>query len=218
MDIPVAIHHNPETSSPEMANHEHKPEKTPDGLGSRTRLIVAALAVAAAGIWLAKYGQDIRTPFGTKTNQPQMTELAMSMQGAAPAQDSRAIAVQDAWITNIADIAFTHAGTLADVSGGSASGTVGTDVITGVYHLYAAFENLPEPAEGFFYEGWVVRKEPISVMSTGALVMHNGQRVNAHLSRTDLLDHDFYVLTLEPDDGNPAPAGHVLEGTIAQKQ
>ena len=83
------------------------------------------------------------------------------------------------------------------------------------YRLFATFSDLPELEEDFFYEGWVVRAEPLSVISTGALEPGDvAQWVNDFSSDENLTDHVRYVLTLEPDDGDPAPAEHVLEGTL----
>jgi hypothetical protein len=110
---------------------------------------------------------------------------------------------------------FPLVGTLKDVAGGNASGIAKSGVIGGQYHVLATFENLPELDEGYFWEGWAVRKFPFDFISTGKLIEVDGEMVNLYISSdADLIDHDFYVLTLEPDDGDPAPAGHVLEGTM----
>lgn len=102
--------------------------------------------------------------------------------------------------------------TLADVTGGDASGAATVIVDAGQYNVIATFENLPELEEGFFYEGWVVREEPLSVVSTGALTNDTGAWLNVYQPTEDYSDHLKYVLTLEPDDGDPAPADHVLSG------
>ena len=103
---------------------------------------------------------------------------------------------------------------LKDVTAGSASGTAGASYIDDEYYLFAEFENLPTLENDFFYEGWVVKQSPLSVISTGKAINSNGAFTNKFTSKDDLLDHTFYVLTLEPDDGDPAPAVHVLEGTM----
>lgn len=108
---------------------------------------------------------------------------------------------------------FQINGDLEDVSGGSSSGNAGASYNDGRYHLYAKFVDLPNPPEGFFYEGWVVNK-PFSVLSTGEVKRNYGEYINSFDSEEDLLDHTFYVLTIEPDDGDPAPADHILEGTM----
>ena len=86
------------------------------------------------------------------------------------------------------------------------------------YELTVSFEKLPEPQGTDFYEGWIVRKgEAFDVISTGRVSLsEEGVYVNDFMSTKDLTDHDFYVLTIEPDDGDPAPAGHVVEGTLVQ--
>ena len=103
---------------------------------------------------------------------------------------------------------------LADVSGGSGTGYAGALVVEGTYTLHAKMENLPHPEQGYFYEGWVVRSEPLSVISTGEATRSFGKYYNGFTSDQDLTDHTQYVLTLEPDDGDPAPAEHILEGTM----
>ncbi len=109
---------------------------------------------------------------------------------------------------------------------------VGAQVIRGVYfdgdemwygtleytdwktQLMTSFADLPMSGSDNFYEGWIVRKSPLSVISTGRLTYENGVWVNNYTSEDDLSDHSFYVLTLEPEDDDPAPADHILEGDI----
>jgi hypothetical protein len=105
---------------------------------------------------------------------------------------------------------------LIDVNNGNATGTVYAKQKDNNYMLYATFENLPKLNDDFFYEGWIVRKSPLSVLSTGKTFIEDGQHQNNFLAEGDLTDHDFYVLTLEPNDGDPAPADHILEGTLSK--
>ena len=95
-------------------------------------------------------------------------------------------------------------------------GEVKANFEDGTYALLATFENLPDPEGTDFYEGWIVRNFPSSVISTGAATITKGEGIykNIYSFDQDLTDHDFYVLTLEPDDGDPAPATHILEGTL----
>jgi hypothetical protein len=106
-------------------------------------------------------------------------------------------------------------GGLADVTGGSAYGLARAIYENGKYQIVATTGGLTEPSDEYFYEGWVVRRgNDLSVISTGVLEVVDGEYVNTYMSATDLTDHDFYVLTLEPNDGDPAPAEHILEGTL----
>lgn len=104
---------------------------------------------------------------------------------------------------------------LSPVDEGAARGTAVSSLAleSGTYTVIVAFEDLPSLAEGFFYEGWLVRTEgELSVLSTGKVE----NNMNFYTSDVDLTDHTQYILTLEPDDGDPAPADHVLEGTFTQ--
>lgn len=113
------------------------------------------------------------------------------------------------------DVDYEYSGELTDVSGGDASGTAQSVYADDSYALYVSMENLPELDDGYFYEGWVVRPEPFQFISTGEVIeQDDGTWVNTYESATDNTDHINYVLTLEPDDGDPAPAEHILEGTM----
>jgi len=112
---------------------------------------------------------------------------------------------------------FDYNAVLEDVSGGNATGEAGASYKFESYKLYAKFENLPHLDDDYFYEGWVVRQSPLSVVSTGEAKRNLGEYINSFNTDEDLTDHDFYVLTLEPNDGDPAPAEHILEGTMTNK-
>ena len=104
--------------------------------------------------------------------------------------------------------------TLEDLTGGSAVGNVTVIVDNGTYNLIGQFVDLPELEADYFYEGWIVTENADSVISTGALSNETGVWMNVYKNETDLSDHTRYILTLEPDDGDPAPAEHVMEGTF----
>jgi hypothetical protein len=112
---------------------------------------------------------------------------------------------------------FMYEGELLDVADSSASGFAEAGIIESTYRVRATFDNLADPRGTDFYEGWVVRRAPLDVISTGKLEKIDGQYVNVFASPRDLTEHDFYVLTIEPDDGNPAPADHVVEGVMTKK-
>ena len=114
------------------------------------------------------------------------------------------------------DTGFSHSGELVDVSGGQAAGIAQAGFVDGTYNLLAEFANLPDPAVEFFYEGWVVRQQPLSVVSTGEVKKLGNVYKNVFNVSQNLIDHTFYVLTIEPDDGDPAPADHILEGTMSK--
>jgi hypothetical protein len=119
-------------------------------------------------------------------------------------------------VNDMMEVEYQYSANLEDVSGGTAIGVAYANYDEGGYVAYATFNNLPELDEGYFYEGWVVRKSPQNVISSGVVKMENGVYVNRFSASDDLTDHSFYVLTLEPDDGDPAPAEHILEGTLTE--
>ncbi len=83
-----------------------------------------------------------------------------------------------------------------------------------IYSLAVVFENLPKPQNWDFYEGWIVQKEPFQFISTGKIEEKGGIDTNTFTSYEDYSSYDFYVLTIEADDGNPEPWDHILEGTL----
>ncbi len=109
---------------------------------------------------------------------------------------------------------FPYRGNLIDVSGSGARGTAIARFKDGKYQLEAKFIDLPTPGVGFFYEGWVINQTNGEIISTGYVVFQKGGVLNIFISDRDLTTHSRYVLTLEPDDGDPAPAEHILEGTL----
>ncbi len=80
------------------------------------------------------------------------------------------------------------------------------------FMLHAGFTGLSEPKGDDFYEGWLVRKTPFAFISTGELIKKEGEFHNSFSSSIDYSAYTEYVLTIEPNDGNDAPADHILEG------
>lgn len=132
----------------------------------------------------------------------------------APAADEEEQEVTTTMEEEMDAMEYQYEGILKDVTGNRGRGTAKAAYTDGAYALYAEAENVEDPPEGFFYEGWVVRKSPFNFISTGALEKEGDKWVNRYSSGTDYTDHTQYVLTIEPDDGDPAPAGHVLEGDM----
>ncbi|PCI19191.1 hypothetical protein COB64_04080 [Candidatus Wolfebacteria bacterium] len=151
------------------------------------------------------------------------TELEELMMDAVPSVDP---VVVDTTGVDMEAIEYQYSGTISDVTGGetitgintggNSSGFAQVGYDGSKYSLRATFENLPDPQGTDFYEGWVVRKNPFDVISTGVVEKIDGTYINTYMSEKDLTDHNFYVLTIEPDDGDPAPAEHIAEGTLTK--
>ncbi len=57
---------------------------------------------------------------------------------------------------------------LADVTGGGSYGSAHASYINGSFKIIADMGNVPSPSDGYFYEGWLVRRvNNMSVISTG---------------------------------------------------
>ncbi len=106
-------------------------------------------------------------------------------------------------------------GIMADVTGGTAKGfgTIDGNLDDEEVTLVVDMDGLPELEDGFFYEGWLVHSDPFTVVSTGVLVHGDEVGEFSNTAFVEVMNNDIkYILTLEPDDGDPAPADHILEG------
>ncbi|MEX0910428.1 MAG: anti-sigma factor [Candidatus Paceibacterota bacterium] len=103
---------------------------------------------------------------------------------------------------------------LADVAETGAEGVASLAVVNNkTYHQVVA-QNMPVLTGGDFYEGWLV-KDPASgqFFSTGEMI-YDADTKQADLNFVidgDKSDYRFVVITLEPNDGDPAPAKHIIE-------
>lgn len=111
---------------------------------------------------------------------------------------------------------YDYYGTLAAVDESDTFGEAGFEFID-QFELKANINNLADPQTGYFYEGWLV--DPTvegKFVSTGKLNKENDIWVNTFISPVDYTSYTKYVLTIEPDDGDPAPAKHVAEGDLTK--
>lgn len=104
---------------------------------------------------------------------------------------------------------------LADVTGGDGYGIAHATLQAGSYTFIAQMGNLPDPSSEYYYEGWLVRRKgSLAVLSLGRVQHVEKGSALVYLTKTDISDYDFFVVTLEPNDGNPSPGEHILEGTL----
>lgn len=113
---------------------------------------------------------------------------------------------------------------LEDVTNGSVRGISTTDESGGFaktwynedgFGLHAWFHDIADPLADDFYEGWLVQQNPFKFISTWELELkEDGYYHNVFSSDIDYTSYDFYVLTLEPNDGNPDPAAHIFEWNV----
>ena len=107
---------------------------------------------------------------------------------------------------------------LKTVGGYEGSGSA-TRVYNGTNFVHMVIAKLDESAEGKFYEGWLVKKEPtVTFISTGKLAKEGGEEyVLLFTNETDYSDYNDVVITEETEslglDNNPET--HVLEGSFS---
>lgn len=179
--------------------------------------LLAAIVIAATGCTFP--GQDSTTEDSTNTEQSDSTESneidTVSLMNENDAtEDVDANETTEAIKQESSQMDYMYKGDLDPVDGSNSSGVAMASFKDGEYMMRAEIRDLPDPEEGFFYEGWVVRKEPFAFISTGELEKEGDAWINVYNSSTDYTDYNRYVLTIEPDDGDPAPADHVVEGDM----
>lgn len=119
------------------------------------------------------------------------------------AQDTTEISV----LSDALEVSLTAVGSFRGTAVASSQFSEGT-----FQHLIVA--TLPDVPVGYYYEGWLIRSKPFDFISTGKLIQH-ADDLKWYLlfeGTEDKRDYKKVVITLESDDGNRAPADHVLEG------
>jgi hypothetical protein len=153
-------------------------------------------------------------------------EAEKNEMSGSPQSDESKKAVDLETTMEMKELLYQYSGELTDVTnaedvrgintGGNASGVAKSNWDGSQYLLFATFENLPEPTADDFYEGWIVREEPFAFISTGKVEVVDGVYTNSYRSDQDLTEYNVYVLTLEPNDDDPAPADHIVDGTMVE--
>ena len=104
-------------------------------------------------------------------------------------------------------------GELDAVDGSSSSGT-GYLLFRDNMTLHAVIAELPDPADGSVYEGWLVQPSPLKFFSTGVMEdVGNGSWVLEYARAGDYPSYTRVVITEEKElDGEPET--HIIEGNV----
>ena len=167
------------------------------------KIVISAVIIAAIlgiGAYFLVFKAPISEPL---TNTPSST---------SPQNETSIMAEGDMYTAELIDV--TRGVILGVDTQRNSTGDVVVMESPGNYSLVATFENLPDPKGSDFYEGWLVSSNPVAVISTGVAVKEDGKYVNRFETTEDASFYTMYVLTLEPDDNDPASAYHILEGTF----
>lgn len=185
-------------------------------------LILVLVVVFLGGIFVLKFIKKDKTETGEKPSYVYddisqvigNLEIAKQMSEGTVTSDISKQEVKGVGRGVMMSMDYAYSATLADVVGGSVIGLVKANFQDNEYNLYSSLAGMIEPINGDYYEGWLVRKEPFGFVSTGKLEKIGGEYVNLYKTSTDLRDYNLYVVTMEQNDGNPAPAKHILEGVL----
>jgi hypothetical protein len=83
----------------------------------------------------------------------------------------------------------------------------------GNFYMYTSFKGLPDVGSEYFYEGWLLRYNPFSFITTGKLIKsEDSLYTNYYSSMTDYSAYSKYILTLEINNDDIAPGIHIIEG------
>jgi len=185
-------------------------------------LIILLILVVVGGIGFYVYNKNSNLLSLDSINLSS-NETEIDQMSGDPIEDAMLKEVDEDSAIEMKNMTYQYFGELNDVTEGEIRGVATDGLSTGTamsnydgneYILFAEFDALPDPIDDDFYEGWVVQKDPFMFISTGIVKKINGVYINAYKSGEDLTNYDFYVLTLEPNDGDPAPADHIVEGTM----
>jgi len=147
---------------------------------------------------------------GKETAVPEMTlERSRQMEGGAELQAPMSEAEKQEIEAELES--ETETAVLGDVSGGQATGTAWRKFSDNFYHKVETV-GLPSLEKGFFYEGWLVGEA--GFFSTGRVWVEGNAGVLYYTAEEDKAGFDGVVITLEAEDGDPAPAEHILEGSF----
>lgn len=105
---------------------------------------------------------------------------------------------------------------LKDVTGGDGSGIATRKFENGRF-THTVLADLPEPAAGSFYEGWLVRgkegDDNFAFISTGKMKLAKGGYLLEFGSSSDFTSYNNVVITQEKVF-DAAPETHILEGSF----
>lgn len=105
---------------------------------------------------------------------------------------------------------------LKDVSGGNTSG-IATRKFENNRFTHTVLADLPNPDQGTFYEGWLVKgevgQENFTLISTGRIKLAKGGWTLDFNSTINYSDHNNVVITLEKV-ADKTPEKHILEGSF----
>ena len=141
-------------------------------------------------------------------------ELVLGLVEADVLEDSGRVEVDPVYADRLMGGEFDNYGVLGSLQKGREAGVVRTRFGVDGFELLATFEHLPNDVD---YEGFLVRREPVEVISLGQMVRTGGIKSLVYGSEADWREFDVFVLTSLESGGETGKQGfntRVLEGMI----
>jgi len=165
--------------------------------------IVVLVLVVGGGVWLSRKKKTETLEPEIVLEQSKMIEEQLQL----PLSEFEKQEIEDVFAREGVEMTA-----LQDVAEGQATGTAWRHFDGEKFYHKIQVVDLPALEKGFFYEGWLVSDE--GFFSTGRVPVVNGEGSLYFKTDEDRLEFQGVVVTLEPEDGDEAPAEHVLEGNF----
>jgi hypothetical protein len=163
--------------------------------------VLVIIAVVIGGVWLTKRGKiedEVVPEIVLEPTKRIEAELQLPMTEAEKQEIEEKFASEGVEMT-----------VLKDVTGGQAVGTAWRQYDDEEFSHKVETSGLAALEKGFYYEAWLVGDE--GFFSTGRIGEIGTLYYKAEEDKSEFVG---VVVTLEPEDGDSAPAEHVLEGSF----
>lgn len=163
------------------------------------------IAVIIGGVWLSKQNKEEEVLPEITLESSKQIESDVNLQ--LPMTEAEKEEIEEVFVVEGVEMTV-----LEDVTGGQAIGTAWRQFSDNKFFHKVEVSGLLALEKGFFYEGWLVGDE--GFFSTGRIGEETGKGVLYYKTDEDKSDFRGVVITLESEDGDSAPAEHVLEGSF----
>jgi len=163
------------------------------------------IAVIIGGVWLSKQNKEEEVLPEITLESSKQIESDVNLQ--LPMTEAEKEEIEEVFVVEGVEMTV-----LEDVTGGQAIGTAWRQFSNDKFFHKVEVSGLLALEKGFFYEGWLVGDE--GFFSTGRIGEETGKGVLYYKTDEDKSDFRGVVITLESEDGDSAPAEHVLEGSF----
>ena len=174
----------------------------------RAKLGLAAVllvVIIAAGVWYSQKGKPEEVEVAPEITLEPTKQMETKLQPAMTEAEKQEI--EQAFVKQGMEMTM-----LKDVSGGQAVGTAWRQYDDSRFYHKLEANNLSSLDKGYYYEGWLVGDQ--GFFSTGRLAVIEGKGTLYYKADEDKSSFRGVVVTQEPEDGDPAPDQHILEGSF----